>query len=465
MKTSSIFSKHLSIFIFASILFFLTASLGFSNEPVQVPPGYMIEEVCPNLVADGEIVGIPGLGAAPTSIDFGRHGELYVSFMSGEIVVTSSPNPNYCYVKKLAVLTPPEANTPIGIGVHPNTGELFVAHGYNVGPDITDPDQVKSRISILDRHTGTLNTFIDGLNSMLFDALPIPIVGTQGFDWDRQGNIYWAQGINTTSAWRWENCQNGNADSRCDAFSPTDEWQSAIMMADPQGNVSVFSPGHRSPYDVAVGYEDHHGQAMFLYAGDNGEGEECAAVEAGGVDPESEQACAAAIAEEVNNALADAGIVLREEFLGYINSLMYWDELNRVWPGKHYGWPGGFSGHPGPIHIGPLWNLDKINRLDETGQEPRLDWWVPAGIEFYPHGDEAAGLVFLASWGTRTGPYDDVGAVEMFWGYDMQHRLTLVKYVDGAIDVRLGPDGKLYVAEFKTGKIYRVWTTTGNAHP
>jgi hypothetical protein len=85
---------------------------------------------------------------------------------------------------------------------------------------------------------------------------------------------------------------------------------------------------------------------------------------------------------------------------------------------------------------------------------------VPAGIEHveYRWGKLRA-PVFLASWGTRTGPFDDVGAVEMFWGRDMQHRLTLVKYLDGGIDVRMGPDGKLYLAEFTTGKIYRVWPT------
>jgi hypothetical protein len=238
------------------------------------------------------------------------------------------------------------------------------------------------------------------------------------------------------------------------------------MMADPQGNVSVFSPGHRSPYDVAVGKVDAYGKATFLYAGDNGEGEECAESGAGGVDPASEQQCAQDLAEQVNDLLAGAGIELREEYLGYINSLMYWDELNRVWPGKHYGWPGGFSGQPGQSHVGPLWNLDKINRVDATGQEPRFDWWVPAGIEFYPHGwGEANGPLFLASWGTRTGAFEDIGAVEMFWGYDMQHRLTLVKNIDGAIDVRLGRDGKLYVAEFKTGKIYRVWPTSQNSNP
>jgi hypothetical protein len=455
MKTRQNNLMHLSILVFAGILFCFTVSPAFSNLPVEVPPGYMVEEVCPNYTDNTPIAGIPGFGVAPTSIDFGRWGELYISFMSGEIIAIT---PRNCKVEKLAVLAPPNS-MPIAVGVHPKTGELYVAHGYYIGPDFTDPDQLKSRIAILDRDTGTLTTFIGGLNSMLFDAIPVPTVGTQGFDWDRQGNIYWAQGLNTKSAWRWENCQNGgNADPRCEKFSPTDEWQSAIMTADRYGgNVSVFSPGHRSPYDVAVG-EEKNGKALYLYAGDNGEGEECARVGAGGTDPEAEQTCAKELAFDVNQLITNAGIQLREEYLGYVNSPMYWDELNRVWPGKHYGWPGGFSGEPRRTHIAPLWNLDKVNRLDETGEAPRWDWWVPAGIEYINHRwGKIENPVFLASWGTRTGPYDDVGAVEMFWGRDMQDRLTLVKYIDGAIDVRMGPDSKLYVAEFKTGKIYRVW--------
>jgi hypothetical protein len=325
---------------------------------------------------------------------------------------------------------------------------------------------VKSRISILDRETGALTPVIDGQNSMLFDALPIPVVGTQGFDWDSRGNIYWAQGINTKSGWRWKNCRDGAnpGDERCAAFSPRDEWQSAIMTADRDGNISVFSSGHRSPYDVAVGGENNNGRALVAYAGDNGEGEECAAAGAGGVEPQAEQTCALEIAEKVNGALATAGIALREEFLGYINSPMYWDELNRVWPGKHYGWPGGFSGQPGESHVGSLWNLDKVNRRDATGIEPRFDWFVPTGIDYVERRwGSVANPLFLASWGTRTGPYDDIGAVEMFWGADMQNRITLVKYLDGGIDVRMGPDGKLYLAEFTTGKIYRVWPAKNSA--
>lgn len=454
------------ILAIVAVMPLLAASEAISqNRPVEVPPGYAIEEVCPSLVADAGVAGIPGMGRAPTSIAFGREGELYVSFMSGEIVVTSLRGPDRCQVKKLAVLASPmEALTPIAVGVHPQTGALHVAHAYWVNPTSfppTNPDEVKSAISILDRSSGTLTPFIGNLNSMLFDAVPIPVTGAQGFDWDRQGNLYWAQGINTTSAWRWNNCQDGAnaADPRCEAFSPRDEWQSAIMMADREGNASVFSSGHRSPYDVAVGTESQNGRALVAYAGDNGEGEECADSEFSGVEPYSEQQCAVDIAEEVNSALAAAGIVLREEFLGYVNSPMYWDELNRIWPGKHYGWPGGFSGHPGESHIGPLWNLDKFNRRDEDG---KLDWFVPAGIE---HVEERWGTVdkplFLASWGTRTGPFDDVGAVEMFWGADMRNRVTLVKYLDGGIDVRMGPDRKLYLAEFTTGKIYRVWPAKG----
>ncbi len=52
----------------------------------------------------------------------------------------------------------------------------------------------------------------------------------------------------------------------------------------------------------------------------------------------------------------------------------------------------------------------------------------------------------------------DQGVIEMFTGIDYSDRMTLARYIDGPIDVRVGhcEGKKLYFAEYVTGDIYSI---------
>lgn len=344
-----------------------------------------------------------GVVPLPTSIAFGHYGELYVSSLAtGQISVLP------CWGKPWLLVKPGVLDSPMGLAVHPCTGYLYVSHRYYVDPkgDLSDPLNVLSRISRINPKTGHISTFVEGLPSMIFGELPAPVTGSQGIDFDSAGNLYIAQGINDKS---------------------TDPRSSCILKVDPWGRVSIYASGLRAPYDVRVGAETYcgskQGHALYLYSGDNGEGAE-------NEDDESE-----------------------------LDSRQYYDELNRVVQGKHYGWPEGGPDHPKGSHIGPLWNFDQVP-ANQYWKFPA--WPVPTGIDSMPgkHGD----IVFLALFNCPSMFQADLGTLEMFSGINCTDRRTLARYVDGPIDVRLGPYGhRLYFAEFQSGDIYyiapcRSWT-------
>jgi len=375
---------------------------------IQVAPGYKLVKVASGVVA------------GPTSIAFGHYGQLYVSSLfTGQISVVP-------YHGKPWVLVPPgKLSGTMGLAVHPRTGHVYVSNSYVVGPNPgTNPDDQRSRISIVHPHSGQIRTFVDDLPSMFFEDLGAPVTGSQGIDFDSAGNLYVAQGI--------------NEESREDG----DPFQSAILKITPWGKVSVYASGLRAPYDVRVARETcgpkGYGHALYLYAGDNGEGAE----------------------NEAEDSPVD-GLTTRQ----------YYDELNRVIPGKHYGWPGGsYLPHdeetywfPGKSHIGPLWNFEVV---PPNKYWPVPAWPVPTGIDSMhgEHGD----IVFLAMFNCPSFFAKNLGTIEMFSGLDCSDRRVLVSLVDGPIDVRLGPYGhRLYFAEFVTGDIYFVapcgsWTAKPN---
>jgi hypothetical protein len=361
--------------------------------------------------SEGDIVVAPGYKLVkvasgvvplPTSIAFGHYGNLYVStFATGQISVLP------CRGKPWLLVKPGVLDSPMGLAVHPHTGYVYVSHRYYIDPkgDLSDPLNAQSRISKIHPHSGQVSTFVEGLPSMIFGELPAPITGSQGIDFDSAGNLYVAQGINDKSE---------------------DPRSSCILKIDRWGQVSIFGSGLRAPYDVRVGRETcgaKYGHALYLYSGDNGEGAE-------NEDEESE-----------------------------LDSRQYYDELNRVVKGKHYGWPEGGPEHPKGSHVGPLWNFDAS---PPNKYFPAPAWPVPTGIDSMPgkHGD----IVFLALFNCPSMFVPNLGTIEMFSGIDCTDRLTLARYIDGPIDVRLGPYGhRLYFAEFQTGDIYyiapyRSWT-------
>jgi len=402
--------KLLSIPLLLGLVVLLGTARGTSAAPpppvgnIVVAPGYKLVKV-------GSIGPI-----GPTSIAFGHYGQLYVSSMfTGQISVIP------CHGKPRLLLKPFKLQGLMGLAVHPKTGHVYASNSYAIGPNPdTNPNHLRSRISIVHRHTGQVTTFVDDLPSMFFEDLQAPVTGCQGIDFDSAGNLYVAQGINDDSA----------ADG--------DPFQSAILKITPSGKVSVYASGLRAPYDVRVARESWcrkgYGNALYLYAGDNGEGAEY----------------------EVEKPVVD-GLTTRQ----------YHDELNRVIKGKHYGWPGGsYLPHHeddhwylGKSHIGPLWNLEAI----PPNQFYRETTWpVPTGIDSMPgkHGD----IVFMAMFNCPSMFVPNLGTIEMFSGFDCSDRKVLASRIDGPIDVRLGPYGhRLYFAEFMTGDIYymapyRCWT-------
>jgi len=410
--------------------------------PVEAAKGYTVNEVCPGYTEGLDLEPLGGPFSA-TSIAHGKDGEIYIAFLTGKIFALYPQR--QCDVRELANLNTKEASTPMGLAVHPDTGALYVIHqaGPKTYPDSDpDPDKTKSAVSIL-RRDGTLERVADGLNSMLFEGMPFPISGSQGGEFDSAGNLYFAQGINDKSRERWRHCLGVETDeAECIGASPSDEWQSGIMKLDTDGNLSMWSPGHRSPYDVAVAKEDKRGRAKFIFSGDNGEGEECANPE--GSDGGTEEDCI-------------------EEF-GSKHTIQLYDELNRAFEGSFHGFPEGYP----PLaeqdqadwkipesQVGPIWQLGKVDALPDDGVG--YDWPVPSGID-YQEG-EWGGFddpVFMALFNCTSQAVTDLGTVDVFHGQYQTKRTTLLRYVDGAIDVRMGPDGQLYVAQYSDGAIYTV---------
>jgi hypothetical protein len=391
MATRQFIPRLLSTIIFAAIILGFTVSPVLSEKPIEVAPGYVLQIVKDDFVP------------LPTSIAFDKHGNLYAASLGTFAPETGLIRVLNLYSGKVWDLKT-GLTAPMGLAFHPTTGLLYVSHQYFEG-DPSDPLRyVKSRISIINTKTGEMWTFVENLPSMSFEAIPFPVAGSQGMDFDYLGNLYVAQGINDVLA-------DEDGDNR----------PSSVLKIDPSGNVSVFSSGLRAPYDVVVGKEVS-GVATMLYAGDNGEGEE-------------------------NN---------------YDNtrpSRQYFDELNRLFEGKHYGWPNGAPGYPAQDHIGSLWNFDKMPYPIDAPSDDIAEWqWpVPTGIDLLSgRWGNIKNPLFLCLYGCTSLADPDIGTIEMFTDVDYSTRITLAKYIDGAIDVVFGPDGKLYFAEQATGDIYRI---------
>ncbi|MHC5050996.1 MAG: PQQ-dependent sugar dehydrogenase [Planctomycetota bacterium] len=363
------------------------------SRAIEVASGYKLVKVA------------SAVGIMPTSMAFGHYGEIYVSSLGGFGGPTGQITVIPCYGKPYNLVKPGTLTSPMGLAVHPKTGHVYVSHMYYVDPkgDLTDPNNAKSRISIVNRKTGQLTTFVENLPSMIFGELPAPVCGSQGIDFDSAGNLYIAQGINDRS------------------WAAGDPFNSAILKVDPWGKVSVFASGLRAPYDVRVGKENCYGHALYCYSGDNGEGAE------------------------------------NEDHDSELDSRQYYDELNLVVPGKDYGWPEGGPAHPDNSHIGPLWNFDQV---PANQYWPIPAWPVPTGIDSMPgYGGD---VVFLCMYNCPSMFAADLGTIEMFSGINCTDRKVLAKYIDGPIDLRLSGWGhRLYFAEFATGDIYYIAPTGG----
>lgn len=385
--------------------------------PVEVAEGYELEQVCPGFV--------PGFGYNPSSMALSRdRRKLYVSYISffqpGQIRVLDLRT---CDGEVLV----PNIDTPMGLAMHPQTGQLYVSHRYLVDSNVPPIIQnTRSRISIVGPGGG-LETFANNLPAMIFGELPFAVTGSQGIAFDTSGNLYVAQGINDWARMLWNACQGVTGAPGCDDAEPNQEFQSAILKINGNGDVSVYASGLRSPYDVAVGSEDRRGRATFQFAGDNGEGDACEACE-----PEYPES----------------------------PSRMRYDELNLVMQGKHYGWPNGPAEEPfgeERDHIGPLWNFARTeDRIPNDGFDN--EWPVPTGIAAGngPWGD-LNNPVFLSLFNCPSMFAPDLGTVEVFTGPNWSSRTVLAKYVDGPIDILLDQGGnRLYLAEYATGNIYAI---------
>jgi glucose/arabinose dehydrogenase/cytochrome c553 len=139
------------------------------------------------------------------------------------------------------------------------------------------------------------------------------------------------------------------------------------------------------------------------------------------------------------------------------------EELNHIREGEHYGFPDVY-GHPPPGH-------------DSTG--PILEFYpsvTSAGIDYYAAGafpPEWRAGVYVAQWGTGA---DVLVNRDLLFGFavvfvplekdaDGQYHGDFVEFASSAteraadfrpIDVRVGPDGALYIIEFFSSRVFRV---------
>jgi hypothetical protein len=410
----------------AAYLFLILIVLGVSPAQAQpvVADGYDLDINCPNITAE-HINTTLGVGA---SLNLGQMALSHDGRFLYIIYTPGAAGPGSVHVRDLRKCTQKvliaDIDGPLGIAVHPDTHELFISHRY-VNEEFVegvDPHHKKYRgaISIYSRWGQLLwEKEVKGFAPSICCNHPAPANfgnGAQGLNFDRAGNLYVAMNLDVheTEAYA--------------GFHPT----GSLYKITPAGEVSVFATGLRAPFEAIVAETNHFGVATAFYAGDNGEGDFCT--------PLASADCTERIVPGSSPVRA--------------LSRMYYDELNYVVKGGHYGYPESaptaivpFSAADHVSHIGPLWIFDKT---------PSTAFGFPGVLNPVP-----TGLALIdGRWGKVVDPlfmtFWSGQRIDMFTGPNRSKRTTLVGNLLGRVTDVVTHDDNVYVSEEITRLIYRV---------
>ncbi|MBX3080913.1 MAG: PQQ-dependent sugar dehydrogenase [Anaerolineae bacterium] len=193
-----------------------------------------------------------------------------------------------------------------------------------------------------------------------------------------------------------------------------EKYEASILRANPDGSdLEIFATGFRNPYDLVFTPSGD------LFAGDN--------------SPDA-----------INNSLA------------YLPP----EELNFIQQGKDYGFPNTFGNMPYPNSEPPL------VELPTSSASSGITYYDAAMFPLAYHGLYLAqfgtGAAYPVASGVKTGQAvvlitlspDGQGGYHGSWQVFARMRTDLGDY--HPIDVTVGPDGALYVAEYMTGTIFRI---------
>ncbi len=372
--------------------------------------------------------------AAPTSIALGPDGRLYVAESNGRIqALTLDANQNVTAVQQITTAT--QLQEVFGIAFDPTDSSspppIYVTNtisGFgdaSPGPASGDPGSYAGKITKI--HGAGYATRTD-----IITGLPISNSGHEanGLAFGADGKLYIAQGGTTNAGiinpggglFQRAEVPTGGAILVADinasgfdgniTYSPPDIYSDTVQQTG--GDVSVYASGLRNPYDVVW-----HSNGR-LYNTDNGPN--------AGYGPPS-TGCS-------TQGSSDAGAL---------------DELNLIEAGNYYGHPNrnrGFS--------------DARQCVYHAGTEPStVDYTAPIEANLPASSDGLAEYTSGVFGGQMQG-----NLLYVAWVDSELHRVqlgpsgtsvledsTLATGLQNALDVAVGPDGTIYVAEYGGNKI------------
>jgi glucose/arabinose dehydrogenase len=362
---------------------------------------------------------LEGVGmSTPTSLAFGPDGRLYVAQLDGRIIAITLDGQRAAAME--VITTREELGDVLGIAFDPQdtTGPvtLYVSHSYVFKKDAPPFGGKVARLrgpefDVADIITGLPSTSVEhATNGMAFDA---------------EGRLYIAQ-AGTTNA----------GVPGFDLNRPETPFSSAILIADISapgfdgaitydtpgaldttnvlsGDIEVFASGFRNPYDVVV-----HSSGQ-IYATDNG---------------------------------PNPGAGLRSTGCSSDGPTIWTaDKLNLIIEGSHYGHPNRNRGRADPRQC--VFTFASASGGGVTAPIATLGYSSSAnGLAEYTadaFGGRLRGDLIYVEWlGARTWrvTLDENGYVEAI-------RRLVPDELEQPLDVAVGPDGTVYIAEFGANRI------------
>jgi glucose/arabinose dehydrogenase len=354
----------------------------------------------------------------PTSLAFGPDGRLYVAALGEIDALTLQPGTQQVLaVEQIAS----GLDTALGVAFDP-TAPLSPVTLYASHQDASATDSYEGVVSRFVGPSWTQQDIITGLPS----SAPYSNHFTNGLAFDSLGRLLIAQGSNTDAgvpavpgAWPETPLSAAVLLADIDAFG----FNGAITYSPPSpptndgvnqvgGDVSVYAAGLRNPYDLVV-----HSNG-YVYATDNGPG----------------------------GAIASASCTTTT------GTLSRSDELNLIEAGNYYGHPNRNRGR-----------TDARQCVYHTSQEASGGGYT-APIAVLPDHCSCDGLAEYTSGvfgGAMDGDLvmaeyenDRVSRIELSAdGRSVVAVSTLVGGLSQPLDVAVGPDGTIYIAEFSAGRV------------